>query len=259
MIRTFKKIALVSVFGLMISGTSPVAQAATGEEPPHQSWSFEGPFGTYDKAALQRGFLVYKQVCSACHSMQKMHYRNLDGLGYNEDQIKTIASEFMVEDGPNDEGEFFERAARPADTFKSPFKNKKEAAYANNGIAPPDLSLMAFARHGGADYVYALLSQGYQPPPAGEHHLADGQYYNIYKAGHIIAMAPPLSDGQVSYPDGSLETKEQYAHDVAQFLQYVADPKMEMRKEIGLRAMIFLFFLTLVFFIAKKKIWKKVH
>lgn len=256
-----RKVTLTTLACCALMAPTKAIMAAEGAEtPPHQHWHFDGAFGQYDKAALQRGFLVYKNVCSACHSMERMAYRNLDGLGYNEAQIKAIASEFMIKDGPNDEGEYFERPGRPSDRFKSPFENVQQSKAANGGSYPPDMSLIAFSRHHGADYIYALLAKGYVEPPEDWHGtLASGQYYNKYMAGNVISMAPPLTDGIVSYPDGSPETVDQYAKDVAEFLQYAADPHMEERKEIGIRVMIFLFFFCLVFFAAKKKLWKDVH
>ena len=246
------------VFGALLVTFDNAKAAEGGATPPHQHWHFDGPFGQYDKKALQRGFLVYKNVCSACHSMKQMHYRNLDGLGYNEAQIKAIASDYMITDGPNEEGEFYERPGRAADRFKSPFPNDAAAKASNNGAYPPDMSLIVNARHHGADYIYALLAKGYVEAPE-DKELAQGQYYNKYMAGNVISMAPPLSDGLVSYPDGSPETVEQYAKDVAEFLKYASDPHMEERKTIGIRALIFLFFFSLVFFMAKKKLWKDVH
>jgi ubiquinol-cytochrome c reductase cytochrome c1 subunit len=249
-------LTLFSVSAVM--GASPAAFAAEGgTAPEHQHWHFDGPFGQYDKAALQRGFLVYRQVCSACHSMDKLSYRNLEGIGYDDSQVKAIAQEYTVIDGPNDEGEMFERPAIPSDRFVSPFPNEQAAKASNGGAMPPDLSLIAHARHGGADYVYSLLAKGYVEPH-GDVTLLPGQYYNEYMAGHVIAMAPPLSDGLVAYPDGSPERVEQYAKDVAEFLQWAADPHMEARKSAGLSVMIFLAMFSLVFFLAKKKVWKNV-
>lgn len=235
---------------------APTQAAKEYVKPIELDWSFDGPLGAYDKDALQRGFLIYKQVCAACHSMSKLSYRNLEGIGYDEAQVKAIAMEYRVTDGPNDEGEMFERPGRPSDRFVSPYANPEQARAANNGAYPPDMSLIAHARKGGADYLYSLLV-GYEEPPEGKE-LLPGQYWNKYMPGHIIAMAPPLMDGQIPYPDGSPETVDQYAKDVAHFLQWAADPKMEERKAVGIRVMIFLFFFTLVFYLAKRKIWKDV-
>lgn len=222
-----------------------------------QHWSFKGMFGTYDRAALQRGFEVYRQVCASCHSMNLVSYRNLAALGYSGDQVKAIASEYTVMDGPNDEGDMFERQARPSDHFKAPFANKKAAMYANNGAYPPDMSLLAKARHGGADYIYGILT-GYEEPPA-DVTLQPGQYWNKAMPGHIIAMAQPVSDGMVSYEDGTEGTLHNYAHDVATFLTWAAEPQMEERKQMGVRAVIFLLVFAFIMYGVKKKIWQGAH
>ncbi len=232
---------------------------------PDQTWEFEGPFGTFDRAALQRGFQVYKEVCAACHSMNQLRYRDLGapgiggtgGLGYNEDEVKAIAAEFEVTDGPNDQGEMFERPARPSDRFKAPFPNENAARAANNGAAPPDLSLMAKARAGGADYIYALLT-GYSDPPEGVS-LMEGMNYNKFFPGHQIAMAKPLNEDQVTYADGTKATEEQLARDVATFLTWAAEPNLEARKRLGVKVVLFLLLLTGLLYIAKRKIWSDVH
>lgn len=237
---------------------APQAQAAGDQKAaPHQHWHFSGPFGTYDRDALQRGYLVYRQVCSACHAMKRVSFRNLEDMGYDEAQIKAIASEYTVIDGPDETGEMFDRPARPSDYFPSPFPNKNAAKASNGGAYPPDLSLITKARHHGADYIYALLT-GYEEPPA-DAHLLDGQYYNPYMAGHVIAMAPPLSDGMVAYSDDSPMTVEQYSKDVAEFLTWAAEPEMEHRKKLGLQVLLFLAAFAAVMYGIKKKIWADVH
>lgn len=253
------KRALVLTAALFVIGASaPLpALASEAETPPAQSWPQDGMTGTFDRAALQRGYQVYRQVCSACHAMKRVSYRNLSDLGYSEDQIKGIAAEYTVTDGPNDEGEMFDRPARPSDHFKSPFPNDNAAKASNGGALPPDLSLIAKARAGGPDYIYALLT-GYGEPPHG-HELMAGQHWNKYMAGNVIAMPPPLSDGMVSYADGSPETVSQYAHDVAQFLTWAADPKLEERKRTGLKALLFLLVFTGIMYAAKRKIWSDLH
>lgn len=244
---------------LVLVTFTPVSAFSASEvhHPPAQDWSFSGPFGTYDKAALQRGFLVYKQVCSACHSMKHMHYRNLEALGYDEGQIKAIASEYSVTDGPDDEGEMFERPARPSDKFKSPFLNDNQAKSANGGALPPDLSLITKARHGGADYVHGILT-GYEEAPA-EIRLLSGQHYNKYMAGNIIAMAAPLIEGQVAYEDGTPQTVDQYAKDVSHFLTWAADPYMEDRKRTGIKVILFLMVFAGIMYAVKRKIWADLH
>jgi ubiquinol-cytochrome c reductase cytochrome c1 subunit len=253
-----KKAALSFGFSLLILISAAPAYAA-GEyvKPPDINWSFDGPFGTYDRAALQRGFKVYKEVCSACHAMKRVAYRNLSALGYSDAQIKTIAAEYMVMDGPNEEGEMFERAARPSDRFKSPYPNENAAKFANNGAYPPDLSLITKARHGGADYIYGLLI-GYEPPPSDKVLLA-GQHWNKYMPGHVIAMAAPLTDGQIAYEDGSPQTVDQYARDVAHFLTWAAEPEMEQRKRMGVKVILFLIVFAGIMYAVKRKIWAKVH
>ncbi len=250
---------LVSVlFCLMIMGYVAPAQAAEGGEPlPELHWSFDGIFGTYDRAALQRGYKVYTQVCSACHSMKRLYFRNLEDLGYDESQVKAIAGEFSVMDGPNDDGEMYERPARPSDRFPNPYPNDKAAAYANNGAVPPDMSLLAKARNGGADYIYAILN-GYEEAPE-DASLLQGQYWNKYMPGHVISMAPPLADGMVAYEDGAPETVSQYSKDLAHFLTWAAEPKMEERKRTGLKVFLFLLVFAGVAYATKRKVWADAH
>lgn len=253
-----KKITCLTTLLIAMLAVLPVAGQASEDAPlAHQSWSFSGPFGTYDKGALQRGFLIYRQVCSACHSMKHLHYRDLEALGYDEGQIKTIASEFTVQDGPDDDGEMFDRPARPSDRFRSPFANEKQAKASNGGALPPDLSLITKARHGGADYVYGILT-GFEQPPADMTMLA-GQHYNKVMPGHIIAMAQPLQDGQVTYEDGSPQTLDQYAKDVGQFLTWAADPYMEDRKRTGIKVFLFLLVFAGIMYAVKRKVWADQH
>lgn len=224
---------------------------------PEQSWSFDGIFGTYDRAALQRGFQVYKEVCSACHSMNRLAYRNLADLGYTEGEIKAIAADVSITDGPNDEGDMFDRPGRPSDHFRAPYANIQAAKYANNGAFPPDLSLIAKARHGGANYIYAILT-GYEEPPANRE-LLPGQYWNKAMNGNVLAMPAPLNAGQVAYGDGTDQSVDQYARDVAQFLTWASEPHMEVRKRTGVKVFLFLLVFTGVLYAAKRKVWTKVH
>ncbi len=237
--------------------SEPVRAAEGAVEPPDMQWSFDGPFGTYDKAALQRGYKVYREVCASCHGMKRMAYRHLSGLGYTEDEIKSIAAGFTVMDGPNEEGEMVERPAKPSDYFKSPFPNDAAAKYANNGALPPDLSLITKARHGGADYVYGILI-GYEPAPQGKV-LGTGQHWNKYMPGHVIAMAAPFSDGQIAYEDDTPQTVDQYARDVSHFLTYVSEPEMEDRKRMGVKVLLFLVVFAGILYATKRKIWAKLH
>lgn len=248
-------IIFVSVLMLGAIVQSDKALAAGGHDAHIENleWSFDGPFGTYDRGALQRGLQVYRQVCSACHSMKHMYYRNIGALGYNEAQVKAIASEYMVEDGPDDEGEMFSRPGKPSDRFVSPFPNRKAATYANNGAFPPDLSLITKARAGGADYVYSILT-GYEHAPKDAHLLA-GQHWNKAMAGNVIAMAPPLADGMIAYEDGTAETVEQYSRDVAHFLTWAAAPDMEERKRIGIMTLLFLAVFASIMYAVKRKVW----
>jgi ubiquinol-cytochrome c reductase cytochrome c1 subunit len=225
---------------------------------PNTKFSFDGIFGTYDRASAQRGYLVYKQVCSACHSMRHLSYRHLQGLGFTPAQVAALASQFQVQDGPNDDGEMFERPARPSDHFRRPFANDAAARAANNGALPPDLSVMVKAREGGADYLHALLT-GYEDPPAGVT-VASGMHYNKYFPGHQIAMAPPLvSDGQVEYTDGTQATVDQMSTDVSTFLAWAAEPELEQRRAMGVRMIIFLTILGGLVYAVKRKVWSNLH
>jgi len=274
----------LAVAGLVLAGALGAATAQeehSETEPTHfpihkpeeQSWSFAGPFGTYNKAQLQRGLKVYKEVCSACHSMELVAFRTLEGLGYSEAQLKALAAEYEATDGPNADGEMFTRPALPSDYFPSPFPNKEAAAAANNGAAPPDFSLIAKARgvergfplfvfdiftqyaEGGPDYIHALLTGYDEEQPAGME-IAEGTYYNPYFiAGKSLAMAPPLSDGQVTYDDGSPETVDQYARDVSAFLMWAAEPHLEARKRTGFSVMAFMILFTGLVYLTKRKVW----
>lgn len=241
-------------------------------KPKQMDWSFAGPFGKYDKAQLQRGLKVYTEVCSACHSMNLVAFRTLEDLGYSEAQVKAFAANYEVTDGPNADGEMFTRKAVPSDHFPSPFPNKEAAAAANGGAAPPDFSLIAKARgvtrgfptfvfdiftqyqQGGPDYIHALLT-GYQEPPEGVE-VAEGTHYNPYFiAGQALAMAQPISDGQVTYDDGAPETLEQYSQDVAAFLMWAAEPHLEDRKRTGFMVMVFLAIFTALIYLTKKSVY----
>jgi ubiquinol-cytochrome c reductase cytochrome c1 subunit len=233
------------------------ASAAEGVKVPQHKWSFSGPFGTFDRAQLQRGFTVYKNVCSACHALTHLHYRNLAEIGFTEDQVKEIAAQYEVTDGPNDEGEMFQRPARPSDRIRRPFPNENAARAANNGAYPVDLSLIVKARDDGANYVYALLT-GYTDPPA-DMKMGDGMSYNKYFPGHQIAMAPPVSEGGVEYEDGTAATAEQISKDVTALLAWAAEPEMEERKRLGVKVILFLLVLTGMLYAVKRKVWADVH
>ena len=254
-----KRIAILgAVFGaLLLPATFSPAMAQEEEiSLPKQDWSFSGPFGSYDKASAQRGFQIYKEVCSACHSMKLSYYRELEGIGLSEAQIKAVAAE-QTFPTIGDDGQPAERPGLPSDHFHSPFPNEKAARAGNNGALPPDQTLLVNAREGGADYIYALLN-GYEEAPAGVK-LGDGMNYNKYFPGHQIGMAAPLSDGQVEYADGTKATLKQDAHDVATFLAYMSNPELEARKRLGLRVILFLAALTCVTYAVKRQIWSDVH
>lgn len=242
---------------LLMAAAAPALAAGEYVKAPKQEWHFSGMTGTFDKAAMQRGLKVYREVCSACHSLKRVAFRNLMDLGYTEDQVKNIAAEYMVADGPNEEGEMFDRAARPSDRFPPPYPNDNAAKAVNNGALPPDLSLITKARKNGPDYLYALLT-GYEEPPEGKT-LQTGQYWNKYMPGHVIAMAPPFSDGMIAYEDGTPETVEQYSKDLVNFLVWAADPYLEQRKRTGLAVLIFLIVFAGVMYGVKRKIWEDVH
>lgn len=212
-------------------------------------------FGTYDRAAAQRGFQVYKEVCSACHSLKEGYYRDLEGIGLDAAQIKAIAATVEVPIIGKD-GQPATRPGLPSDHFVSPFPNE-EAATAALGKAPPDFSVIEKAREGGPDYIYALLN-GYTQPPAG-FKVATGTYYNTVFPGNQIKMPPPLADGQVTYADGTKATVEQMSHDVATFLTYMANPEMEQRKRLGVKVVLFLVFMTGLTYAVKRKIWANVE
>lgn len=241
-------------------------------KPKNIDWSFAGPFGKYDKGQLQRGLKIYKEVCAACHSMNLVSFRTLEDLGYSDAQVKTFASEYEVQDGPNDSGDMFNRKAVPSDHFPSPFPNTQAAAAANGGAAPPDFSLIAKARgvtrgfplfvadiftqyqEGGPDYIYSLLT-GYQEPPQGVE-VPTGTHFNPYFGSAVaLAMAPPLSDGQVTYDDGSPQTLDQYAKDISAFLMWAAEPHLEDRKRMGFMVMIFLAIFTILVYLTKKSVY----
>ncbi|ARP97733.1 cytochrome c1 [Pseudorhodoplanes sinuspersici] len=266
-------IALALVLGM----AAPAIAAEGQEQPPKQSWSFSGPVGKFDRAQLQRGFKVYREVCQACHSLSLISFRNLaepGGPGFSTAQAAAVAAEYKIQDGPNDAGEMFERPGRLADRFPKPFANDNAARAANGGALPPDLSLIAKARtyergglwflldlvtqyqEQGPDYIDALL-QGYTEAPK-DFTLPEGTSYNKYFPGHAIGMPAPLSDGQVTYDDGSPQTLAQYSKDVTAFLMWAAEPHMEARKRLGIQVMIFLLIFAGLLYFTKKKVWAAV-
>lgn len=248
--------ALATAAALTLAGSN--AWSAEGvKEPEAQDWSFSGMFGKYDRGELQRGYLVYKEVCAACHAVKHLAFRNLTEIGFSEDEAKAITSEFTVEDGPDENGDTYERGALLSDALPSPYRNENEGRAANNGAFPPDLSLLVRARHGGPDYLYALLA-GYEDEPA-DFELSDGMSYNPFFEGAQIAMPPPLFEDMVEYADGTAASVEQMSRDVTAFLNWAAVPELEERNRLGFQVMIFLALLTVLFYFVKRKVWRNVH
>ncbi|MBI5121066.1 MAG: cytochrome c1 [Rhodospirillales bacterium] len=240
-------------FGL----ASAPALASGGAHLDKQSWSWDGLFGAYDKAQMKRGFQIFHEVCSNCHGLKLVAYRNLKEIGLSEDEAKAVAGEREVKDGPNDEGEMFNRPGKLSDRYIPPFANDQAARVSNNGALPPDLSLITKARAGGPDYVYSLL-MGFEDAPA-DYKLNDGMNYNKIFPGNQIGMAPQISDDLVTYADGTKATSHQLTMDVVAFLNWAAEPELDERKSMGLKTLIFLLVLTGLFYALKRKIWADVH
>lgn len=294
MFVTRQTLSVLAIAGLGLFASVPAATAAGEAGPPitRQPWSFGGLFGYYDNNQLRRGYTVYKEVCSSCHGMKRISFRNLverGGPGLDEDGVKNLAATFTVVDGPNDDGKMFKRPARLTDRLPNPFANDNEARSANNGALPPDLSLITMARgievnrpawqvpvamvrdivtayqEAGSDYVHALLN-GYEDAPKGVT-VGDGLNYNKYFTGQQIAMANPFAggDGLVKYvkgPDGkpeAPETVDQYTKDVVAFLSWAGDPKLEERKRMAPIVLLYLLITSILLYAAKKRLWKSAH
>ena len=286
--RSLRPAALAILIGL--GGSAWAAEAPVGEtphypieKPKHVDWSFAGPFGRFEPQQLQRGFQVYREVCASCHSMNMVAFRTLSseaGPRFTEEEVRALAAEYEITDGPDSNGEMFQRPGRPSDYLPAPYPNEAAARASNGGAHPPDLSLITKARgvssgipgfifdlftqyqESGPDYIYSLLT-GYREPPAG-HELAPGQYFNPYFiSGAALAMPPPLSDGQVTYAQNGdesadndiAETVDQYSEDVVAFLAWAAEPHLVERKSLGLTVMIFLIILAALVYYTKKKVW----
>lgn len=254
-----RRLASVLVLGGPLAGMSKaVAQAGPHDRPPHQVWSFMGPLGRFDLAAVQRGYDVYVQVCSACHGMKAMTYGDLTAMGLTMEQVRRIAATQQVPGGVDAQGEPVTRAATPTDHFREPFANPEAAAAANNGVVPPDQSRLALVYPGGPDRIYAVLT-GYRDPPAGYRPSHAGAVYNPYASGREIAMPPPLRDGQVVYTDGTPATTTQEARDVTTFLAWVAQPHLDARHRLGAQVVVYLLFLAVLAFLLKRRVWSDVH
>ena len=257
MIRFNSKRLIIVILSTLIF-IKPLFSAET-IDPIKVNWSFKELTGKFDRASLQRGFQVYKEVCSSCHSMQYLSYRNLGEPGGPEftlEEVKAIAASVEIEDGPDSQGEMFTRQGKPSDKFKSPYPNIEASTAANGGAYPPDMSVLVKARPGGADYMYSVL-MGYEEPPAGMK-LDDGVYYNKYMIGQKIKMASPLSEGIVEYSDGTEATMDQMAKDVTTFLAWAAEPELEERHRVGFKVIIYLILLTILVYLSMKKIWSRI-
>ena len=260
------RFSAATVLAFVLAFTVPglaVAEDPANDHGPvieAQDWSFAPPFGGFNQGQLQRGYRVYKDVCANCHSMRLLSYRNLaeaSGPHFSPEAVEVLAAQAQVTDGPDDKGEMFQRPGRPSDRFPLRFPNDEAARAANNGVLPPDLSIMAKARAGGPDYLYALLT-GYQQAPD-DFELTQGMQYNTAFTGHQIAMPNPLIDGIIPYTDGTEPTVDNYAKDVSAFLMWTAEPTLEERHKIGARVMIFLFVFAIIMFFAKRAVWARLH
>jgi ubiquinol-cytochrome c reductase cytochrome c1 subunit len=255
-----KKIITLTYLIFLLSIGSYQVNAAEKTDLLKIDWSFKGLFGKFDRGSLQRGYQVYSEVCAGCHSMKYLSYRNLSEKGgpeFSVEQVKAIASSFEVTDGPNEDGDMFVRPAKLSDKFVMPYENEKAAQAANGGAYPPDMSVLAKARSGGADYLYSVLL-GYEAPPSGTT-LDEGVYYNKYMYGNNIRMAKPLDDGLVEYSDGTTASEEQMAKDVVTFLMWAAEPHLESRHKMGFKAIVYLIILTILVYFSMKKIWSRVE
>ncbi|XP_071503067.1 cytochrome c1, heme protein, mitochondrial-like [Diadema antillarum] len=255
-----KRVALATL-GTLAAGSAGLVTAlhmsVNAEEidihPPHLHWPHNGIFSTFDHASLRRGYQVYKEVCSACHSMQYLAFRNLVGVTHTEAEAKAIAEEYQIVDGPDEEGEMFERPGKLSDYFPNPYPNDEAARAANAGALPPDMSYVCLARHGNEDYIFALLT-GYCDPPAGVE-IREGLYFNPYFPGQAIGMAPPIYNEIIEYEDGTPASMGQIAKDVSTFLRWASEPEHDQRKRMGLKALLILSLLLGVSYYTKRHKW----
>ena len=251
-------------FCLFVSGSNCFLNndslaAGSNVELEHQEWTFDGFFGKFDRQQLQRGFQVYREVCASCHGIDYIAFRNLQALGYSEDQVKFLASEYTVEECCDDQGDIYDRPAIPADRIPNPYPNDQFARASNNGALPPDLSLITKARAGGPDYIYNLMVGYVEPPPEFEGQLMDGMYYNKWMDGNQIAMPAPIYDGSVDYDDGTDNNAAQLSEDVVTFLKWSAEPELEVRKNLGIKVILFFLVLGTIVYLAKNRLWREVH
>ena len=255
--KNFLKVLCLIILFIGVSFSSNSAEKA---EYLKTDWSFKGLFGKFDRSSLQRGYQVYTEVCASCHSMKYLSYRNLGEKGgpeFSEAQVKAIAASFEVTDGPNADGEMFQRPGKLSDKFVMPYEYVKAAQAANGGAYPPDMSVLVKARGGGVDYIYSLL-QGYEDEPSGMT-LDEGVHYNKFMYGNKIRMAAPLSDDLIEYGDGTEATVEQMSKDVTTFLMWAAEPHLESRLQMGFKAIMYLIILTILVYFSMKKIWSRIE
>jgi len=260
MTKFLKSFLLLPFLFLVINLSNNRAFAETPQELLKVDWSFKSFFGKFDRASLQRGYQVYNEVCSSCHSLKYLSYRNLTEKGgpeFLEAETKAIAASFEVTDGPNSTGEMFTRPGRLSDKFVMPYANEEEAKSANGGAYPPDMSVLVKARKGGPDYIYSILL-GYEDPPANVK-LEDGVYYNKYMYGNKIKMSAPISDDLIEYSDGTKATTEQMSKDVVNFLMWAAEPHLEKRHKFGFRVIIYLIIISILVYFSMKKIWSRIE
>lgn len=250
-----RKFVLAAAAALAFSVSAQAAEEHI--ELMEHKWTFDGVLGKFDKQQLQRGFQVYKEVCASCHSLHYIAFRNLQEIGYSEDQVKVIAAEYQVTDGPDENGDMFQRPARGSDYFPRPFANDQLARASNGGALPPDLSLMTKAREDGPNYVYSLML-GYTEAPKG-FEVNPGMSYNAFFPGHQIAMPQQITDDRITYADGTKATAQQISEDVTAFLHWAAEPKLEIRHATGLRVMVFALLFTVLAFFLKKRLWARLE
>jgi len=252
LLNFFFLVVLISVFSFSVYSEEKKVDLLQSK------WSFDSIFGTFDRASLQRGYQVYQEICSGCHSVKHLSYRNLSEKGgpeFSVEEAKAIASQFELQDGPNSDGEMFMRPARLSDNFVKPYPNVEASTAANGGAYPPDMSVLVKARAGGADYIYSLL-MGYEEAPMGTK-LDDGVYYNKYMPGNKIKMSEPVSDGIVEYSDGTQATKEQISRDVTTFLVWASEPHLESQHRMGFKAILYLIILIILVYLSKQKVWSR--